>query len=352
MRRITITGFFLFLFYLSLPVSAQEKKDYKILSVAFYNLENLFDIHDDPATFDNERTPHGKDRWTEAVYNDKVKKMAEAISTIGRKETGTPPALIGVCEIENQSVLEDVVSHNLLESANYGIIHYDSPDQRGIDVGLLYNKNLFYPEHSYSHELVLYDRKYPGKRVFTRDQLVVTGLLEGERINIIVNHWPSRSGGEKASSYKRENAALLNKKIIDSLHRIDPYARIIVMGDFNDDPHDKSLRNILGAKTERSDTGFRELYNPMAGLFKKGIGSSAYRDGWNLFDQILLSHPFLEQEHSGYKYFRAMIFNEPFLVTRVGQYKGYPFRSFGSSGYTGGYSDHFPVYVLLIKEAP
>ncbi len=328
----------------------QEKKEYHILTVGFYNLENLFDIYDDPDTFDDDRTPTGKDRWTATKYRQKIENMAYAISRIGVDEAKGPPALLGVCEIENLEVLEDLTSHPIMKPYDYGVVHYDSPDLRGIDVALLYQKKLFRPEHSVTHELVLHHPAEPEKRIYTRDQLLVTGLLMGERIHILVNHWPSRSGGEKASSPKREKAALLNKRIIDSLHRTDPYARIISMGDFNDDPHNKSLKKVLGAKAEKKNVGFKELYNPMSGMAKKGNGSLAYRDGWNLFDQIIISKPFLEPDYSRFTFFKAGIFNENFLVTPSGQYKGYPFRSYSNGSFTGGYSDHFPVYLMLIKD--
>lgn len=334
----------------SLSAHSQEKKEYKILSVAFYNLENLYDIYDDPNVFDDDRTPAGKDKWTEKIYRQKLKNMAYAISQIGLKETGSAPNIIGVCEIENRKVLEDLIKEPALEKYNYGIIHYDSPDLRGIDVALLYQRAIFTPSNSASHELILYDNKDPLKRTFTRDQLVVSGMLEQEEMHFIVNHWPSRSGGEKISSHKRESAAKLNKKIMDSLQRQDPYARIISMGDFNDDPHNKSLKQVIAAKAEKSEVEMKDLYNPMAKLSKKGIGSLAYRDGWNLFDQILISRPYLVNDYSRYAFYKASIFNEQFLITPEGQYKGYPFRSFGNGAFTGGYSDHFPVYVLLIKE--
>lgn len=352
MRSYFARVFLLVSFIISLPLKGQEKKEYSVLTLAFYNLENLYDIYDDPLIFDDDRTPQGKDHWTEAIYNEKVKNMAYAISKIGYEQTKNPPAIIGVCEVENLKVLEDLISHAPLASYHYGIIHFDSPDLRGVDVALLYRKSIFKPEDSVIHELLMYDPKAPKKRIYSRDQLVITGLMEGERIHIIVNHWPSRSGGERVSSFKREKAAMLNKNIIDSLQRTDPYAKIISMGDFNDDPQNKSLKNVLGAKANKHEVGFRGIFNPMADLSKKGIGSLAYRDGWNLFDQILLSKPFLEEDYSGYRFYKAGIFNEQFLVTPTGQYKGYPFRSFGDGGFTGGYSDHFPVYVLLIKAKP
>ena len=327
---------------------SQEKKDYIIQTVAFYNLENLFDYEDDPVTFDEDRTPEGKDHWTQEIYQEKLKNMAHAISRIGIDQGQNLPILVGLCELENLRVLEDLVKEPALLEQQYGIIHFDSPDRRGIDVALLYQPQHFTPKNSVSHELVLYDSQDPEKRVFTRDQLVVSGFLEGEEIHLIVNHWPSRSGGVSASSYKREQAALLNRKIIDSLQAIDPYSKIIVMGDFNDDPVNKSIRKLT--RSENDSLSIKDIFNPMAELFDRGIGSLAYRDSWNLFDQILLSQPFLDKDYSGYQFYKAHVFNEKFLTTPDGQYEGYPFRSFGYGGYTGGYSDHFPVYVYLIKE--
>ena len=334
-------------FFMSLQ--AQEKKQYKIITIAFYNVENLFDTINDPVTFDDDRTPGGKDNWTQEVYKDKLQNMAFAIKNIGAELAQDTPALIGLSEIENRKVLEDLINEPLLAEKDYGIVHFDSPDRRGIDVALLYRKEKFIPMVSVSRELLLYDSYEPGKRVYTRDQLVVTGYLDGEKIHVIVNHWPSRSGGVAGSSYKRNKAAALNKKIIDSLQLKDPYAKIITMGDFNDDPSDKSLSSILGAKANKKQVGLKGMYNPMAALSEKGIGSSAYRDSWNLFDQIILSETFLKKDFSSYQFYQANIFNANFLITDSGQYKGYPYRSFGYSGYTGGYSDHFPVYIYLIK---
>lgn len=337
--------------FLYLHASAQKKEDYKVIGIAFYNLENLFDTVDDPLTYDDDRTPKGKDHWTEEIYREKVKNMAYAISQIGLEQTNNAPVLVGVCELENLKVLEDLVQEPVLSDRNYSIVHFDSPDRRGIDVALLYQRDFFIPQHAVSHELLIYDSHEPEKRVYTRDQLVVSGFLEGEAIHLIVNHWPSRSGGLSRSSYKREKAAALNRKIIDSIQYLDPYAKIISMGDFNDDSRDKSLKRVLKAKEKRREVSFQELYNPMAYLAKKGLGSLAYRDGWNLFDQIIVSHSLLEKDYSSYRFYKAGIFNAGFLTTPTGQYKGYPFRSFGFGGYTGGYSDHFPVYILLVKKA-
>ena len=204
---------------------AQEKKKYKVNTVAFYNVENLFDFEDDPVTFDNDRTPDGKDHWTEEIYNAKLVNVAKVISEIGFDVTGTTPALIGLCETENRRVLEDLVNQEQLVQKDYGIVQFDSPDRRGIDVALLYQKRLFTPTNTKAYPLYIFDNNDNTKRVFTRDQLLVSGMLDGEKIHVIVNHWPSRSGGEARSRYKRNKAGELNRHIIDSLFSEDPYAK-------------------------------------------------------------------------------------------------------------------------------
>ena len=328
-------------------MNCQNQKDYQIETVAFYNVENLFDTLDDTLTFDDDRTALGKDRWTEERYRRKIDNIAKVLSDIGSEETKKSPAIIGLCEIENRTVLEDLIAHPLLKSNNYGIIHFDSPDERGIDVALLYQKKDFLPLNAQPRKLLIYDAE---KRDYTRDQLVVNGLLNGDELYFLVNHWPSRSGGEAKSSYKREKAALLNKRIIDSIFRLDPKARIIGMGDFNDDPTNKSFKKFLQTKSEIKDLKEKELYNPMELMLKKGKGTLAYRDSWNLFDQIYLSERLVAKNYEGFQFYKAGIFNPPYLITQTGQYKGYPLRTYSSSGYEPGYSDHFPVYVYLIRE--
>lgn len=327
----------------------QNEKQYKVNTIAFYNVENLFDYEDDPITFDDDRTPEGKDHWTQEIYEAKLANMAKVISEIGEDVTGTSPAIIGVSEIENRRVLEDLLNQEPLVKKDYGIVHFDSPDRRGIDVALLYQKKLFTPTNYKAYELVIYDDQDRNKRIYTRDQLLVSGMLDGEKIHVIVNHWPSRSGGEARSRPKRIKAAELNKQIMDSLFSEDPYAKIITMGDLNDDPTNESVKDILKAKNDRENMKIKELYNPMEDMFKQGLGTLAYRDGWNLFDQIIISTELAKKDYSSYRFYKAGIFNKSYLATPRGQYKGYPFRSF-VNGYTGGYSDHFPVFIYLIKE--
>ena len=332
------------------PIFSQEKKAYKVNTIAFYNLENLFDTENDPLTYDDDRTPDGKDHWTEEIYQDKLKNMAKVMAEIGADVSGNTPTIIGVCETENRKVLEDIVNQETLVEQDYGIIQFDSPDRRGIDVALLYKKKLFTPTHYKAKELLIYDDNDKSKRVFTRDQLVVGGMLDGEKIHLIVNHWPSRSGGEKRSRSKRIKAAKLNRQIIDSIFSDEPYAKIITMGDFNDDPTSPSVKDHLNAQRESNGMQMRELFNPMEDLAKQGYGSLAYRDSWNLFDQIIISTELTKKDFSSYRFYKAGIYNKTYLVNAHGRYKGYPYRSFASGSYTGGYSDHFPVYIYLVKE--
>lgn len=332
-------------------VSAQDEKKYKVNTIAFYNLENLYDTEDD-TTRNDEASPMmemGED-LREGVYKQKLSNMAKVISEIGKDVTGTSPAIVGVSEIENRKVLEDLVNQEPLLHKDYGIIQFDSPDRRGIDVALLYQKKLFIPTNYKAHPLLIYRDNDRTKRVYTRDQLLVSGMLDGEKIHFIVNHWPSRSGGEARSRPKRIKAAKLNKRIIDSLFSEDPYAKIITMGDMNDDPTSPSVKEVLKAKENREDVKLKELYNPMEEMYNKGIGTLAWRDSWNLFDQMIISKELLKKDYSSYRFYKAGVYNKSYLANPRGRYKGYPYRSF-SGGFTGGYSDHFPVFVYLIKEA-
>lgn len=347
-KKCSFVTILIFAFLLCFRGNSQSKRQFKVHTIAFYNVENLFDTINDPNKFDEASPIMELKSGREEVYVKKVQNMAYAISKIGADISKNTPAVIGLSEVENRSVIEDLANDPALLSKNYGIIHYESPDERGIDVALMYQKSLFKPLDSKSFELKL--RGSDGDRDYTRDQLLVSGYLDGDLMHIIVNHWPSRSGGEARSRSKREEAAALNRRIIDSLQSDDPNAKIFTMGDLNDNPNNSSLKKVLKAKGDKNRIGFKGLYNPMEGFFKKGLGSNAYRDSWSLFDQIIISQPLLEDDYSSYRFFKAGIFNAQFLITKKGQFKGYPFRSFSWGGFTNGYSDHFPVYVHVIKE--
>ena len=305
----------------------QNMRDYHIETIAFYNVENLFDTVDDTLTFDDDRTALGKDNWTKERYDVKIANISRVLAEIGTQESKKPPLVIGLCEIENKKVLEDLIAHPNLAQFNYKIVHYDSPDERGIDVALLYRSQSFVVTNSQARKLMIYDE---DKRDFTRDQLVVSGIALGQETHFIVNHWPSRSGGEAKSSYKREKAAMLNKRIIDSIYQEDPKARIIGMGDFNDDPTNKSFKKFLQTKAEIKDLKEGDLYNPMENMLKRGRGTLAYRDSWNLFDQFYLSESLLNRTSEGFQYYKAGIFNAPYLITQGGKNLGYPMRTYGS----------------------
>lgn len=329
-----------------------QKGTYYINTIAFYNLENLFDAEDDPQKFD-EASPIMEiaEGEREAIYNQKVANMAKAIADIGADAAGIPPAILGVCEVENFKVLQDVVNTAPLSTYNYGIIHYNSPDARGIDVALLYQKAVFRPMHSKPHELVLYNDSDSEKRKYTRDQLYVKGKLDGEELHIIVNHWPSRSGGEKRSQPYRIKAAELTKHLKDSIQIQDPYAKILIMGDFNDGPNNESIKTVLGTKAQTQELSMTDLYNPFEKLQKQGIGTIAWRDTWDVFDMILLSKPLIQPaDKDSYSFYQAHIFNPFYLQNPKGRFKGYPYRSFSNGGFSGGFSDHFPVYLYVIKK--
>ncbi|MBI4648696.1 MAG: endonuclease/exonuclease/phosphatase family protein [Bacteroidia bacterium] len=345
MRRL-FTLFLLLLIISNLRVAAQDDKAYKTVCIAFYNLENLFDTKDDPDVEDEEFTSEGKNHWTDDIYNKKLENIAEAISQIGTDLTSDGPAIIGVSEIENRGVLEELIKEEQIKARNYNIVHYDSPDKRGVDVGFLYQPKYFTVTNSKKYTL-----KIQGDTAFyTRDQLLVSGIFDGDTLHIIVNHWPSRRGGEKKSRPLRNAAADLCRSISDSILRIDINAKIIIMGDLNDDPIDQSVKKHIKTADDPQNLKQGEFFNPMEKLFKSGIGSLAYRDTWNLFDQIILS-PALTGNHKGsYKFHSVKVFNKKFLTQTTGQYKGYPLRTFSSGTQTIGYSDHFPVYIFLAKE--
>ena len=342
-------SFFTLIFMLSIliNVTAQEnKRNFKIHTIAFYNLENLFDTIND-VNKNDEASPIMEIRFNRGkIYREKVSNMAEVVSQIGFDITKRPPSILGICEVENRMVVEDLISDEKLKKYNYGIVHYESPDDRGIDVGLIYNKDVFKVKNSSSHDVFITGNN-SSKRRNTRDQLVVSGYLDGELMHFIVNHWPSRGADET----KRIAAAEVNNFIIDSLRNKYDSPKIITMGDFNDDPFDKSIKKILGAKKNINDVKKNDMYNPFETiLVDEGVGSNAYRDKWQLFDQIILSKPFLDKDYKDYQLYKAGVFNKSFLINKKGKFKGYPFRSFSYGTFTGGYSDHLPPYIYLLKE--
>lgn len=325
-----------------------QTKQYRSAVLAFYNLENLFDTTDNTLINDEEFLPNGIRNYNTRIYQDKLSKLATVIAQIGADFNSDGPALLGVSEIENDTVLSDLVKQAPIASRQYRWVHYDSKDARGVDVGLLYNPQYFKPETSDK----LYVPLPSGSKdaYYTRDILWVKGKLDGETIHVYVNHWPSRSGGEKRSEPGRIAAAQVCRSHIDSIFLAEPSAKIVVMGDLNDDPIDKSVYQVLQANANAELPTHQSLFNPWWDLYKKGIGTLAYQDAWGLFDQIILSRPWLPKKQDGFFLYKPQVFNREFLVENNGRYKGYPMRTWDGNSYRGGYSDHFPSYILVIRE--
>jgi hypothetical protein len=329
-----------------IPAFAQ-KKNYQVSAVAFYNLENLFDPADDPKKFDEEFTPDGANHYTQEVYRKKLHNLSFVLSQLATEKNPEGPAIIGVAEIESEKVLRDLVAEPELKNRNLRIVHFESPDVRGIDVGMLYHPKYF---KVLSAKALPVDITENGKKEYTRDVLYVVGKMGNDTFHVFVNHWPSRRGGEAATVWKRAKAAEVSKKIIDSIVKNNPDAKAIVMGDLNDDPIDPSVAKTLGAIGDKSKVKPGGLFNPWLEYYKKGIGTLGYNDSWNLFDQIIVSYGFAQPQATGWKFYKAEIFNRKFLKNQFGQYKGYPHRSFSGTTWIDGYSDHFPTIVYLIKE--
>ena len=356
----------LFVLFSAFGASAQQKK-YVVRTIAFYNFENLFDTINNPNN-DEEWLPEGLQRWTSEKYKKKLENLSTVLMQIGKNDKQQEaPALIGGCEIENRNVLEDLVKHPNIIKYDYGIVHFDSPDKRGIDVALLYQKKHFKPTSSINIPLIIYRGNNNEKdketeedkidkdkieiaydnRVYTRDILLVTGFLDGEEINVLVNHWPSRSGGEKKSSPFREAAGRLAKKTMDSIYNKNPNAKIILMGDLNDGSYNKSVKVGIGAKLKKSEVQQFGIFNPFEQMFKDGNSTLFYRDSGDIFDQIMVSEALVKEDFSTYQYWKSGIYNKPFMIQKFGRYAGYPLRH---SENEIGYSDHFPVYIYLVKE--
>lgn len=328
-------------------VAQKSDKKVMVLGVAFYNLENLFDTINANGSYDLEFSPNGARQWNGDKYWKKIRNMSYVISQMTTKTTPMGPAIIGVSEIENKSVLDDLVRAEAIKKWQLQVIHHDSPDRRGVDVGLLYNPRFFRPLNVTNHTLHI--DGYPEFR--TRDQMCVYGLLAGEKVAVIVNHWPSRLGGQEQSSYLREAAAALSKEIADSVWRTDPDVGVIVLGDLNDDPHDRSCAKVLGAKKDAKDVADAHgFYNPFWTVLDRGIGSLAYRGAWNLFDQIIISGNLLGKKQGGLKYWKCEVINREFLRDTEGNRQGYPRRTFASGVFLNGYSDHFPTEIFFTKE--
>ncbi|MEI6864992.1 endonuclease/exonuclease/phosphatase family protein [Flavicella sp.] len=308
-----------------------------LISIAFYNVENLFDTEDAAYTLDREFTPKGQKKWGPHRYQLKIEKLGKAISRIGENDCQLPPVFIGLAEVENSKVLDDLTQSSGLQYLPYDYVHYDSPDERGIDTALLYNTELFKILDSKAIPIIIYNSK--NIRDYTRDILYVKGILNNETVHLYVNHWPSKRSGFDETRLKRIEIANILHQEIESIKEQNP--KIIIMGDFNDNPIDDSIYKYL----------VNDKYkNPSLKLYQKGEGASKFYGKWMLFDQIILSNNFFQSNSNSLTFKTAHIFNTPFLTNPKGRHKYEPFRTYSGKYYQGGYSDHFPVYVLLEKK--
>ncbi len=341
-----LTNILILLIACCFSVSGKKKNQKMVVPIAFYNLENLFDTLNDPDINDEDFLPNGSYSYTSQIYTKKLSNLSEVIARLGVDVNPDGPVLLGVSEVENKSVLQDLVKQDQIKDRNYKIVHFNSHDYRGIDVALLYNPEYF--RVLSAKPLYMY---IDGEEYITRSVLWVTGSLMGDKVHVFVNHWPSRRGGESATAYLREAGAAIDRHIMDSLLEVDPSSRFIVMGDLNDDPTNNSVLKVLNTKPEISQVqASRDMYNPFYKFYKNGIGSSAYRDAWSLFDQIILGKDFVKTtDENQWTYLSAKVFNEPFMNQKFGRYKGYPLRSFSYGKWLDGYSDHYPVIVYLSR---
>ena len=341
--------FFLVLVLLLTAGATCAQKKYNVYGVGFYNLENLFDTCHDAGKNDYEYLPDGTNKWTGLKYRSKLKNMSKVLAEMG---TDWLPnvgcAVIGVAEVENARCLADLCNQAPLKARGFKFCHVEGPDRRGVDCGLLYNPSLFKVREV---KLVPYDNKAAKiKNYATRGFLTVSGTLGGENLTVIVCHWPSR-GVE--SSY-RESAGSQVRALKESLQRANPNVKIIIMGDMNDDPQDKSMAVALGAKRKIKDVKAGELYNPWWDVLASGTGTLQYDGKWNLFDQIVLSQNLLHKEgandYNTLKLRKHQIFRRDYLFQKEGQYKGNTLRTHAGGVWLNGYSDHLPTVVYLMKE--
>ena len=328
--------------------------------IGYYNLENLFDIYDDPAKNDEELLPEGKNKWTQEKYEKKISNMARVIREM-RNDNGRYHTILGVSEIENRLVLEDLVSDPQIADANFQIVHYDGPDRRGIDVALLYKPEQFtyldsesipYNFEGTKVEITLDQAEQDNFR--TRDVLMVHGLIDGEHFAFYVLHQPSRIGGKGTDLRSRMSEIAYNhSRLMEERY---PGIKIVVMGDMNDNPTDESQTVWLHGRETIEEMTPEDFFCPYIAMLKDGYGSLAYQNEWNIYDIEQVNYNLAAAPQGGLritplvknKYY-GRVFKKPFMTQQSGQYKGQPFRTFSNGAFIGGYSDHYPTYILISK---
>ena len=334
---------------------AGGKKSYII---GFYNLENLFDTEHDDGKNDYEYLPDGANQWTDAKYEKKLKNMARVIRAM-KDENKVWHAVLGVSEIENRHVLEDLIAQDAIADANFQIVHYDGPDRRGVDVALLYRPEVFkvlesksIPYDFNSQRIEFSMNKEEQERFRTRDILMVRGMLGDEMFAFFVAHLPSRIGG-KGNDLRSRGGEIMYEESI-RLQKEFPGIKIVAMGDMNDNPTDDSMAVYMRGKEKLADVGPEDFFSPFVSMLKAGYGSLAYRGEWNIYDILVCNYNLAKAPKGGLrikpivkKKYYGRIFHQPFMTQQDGPYAGQPFRTFSGGSFIGGYSDHYPTYILV-----
>lgn len=355
MKRILYVILTLVLMSVATTAGAGGPKRYVL---GFYNVENLFDTYHDDGKNDYEFLPDGKNKWTEPKYEKKLHNIATVIRAMA-DENKAYHAVLGLSEVENRHVLEDLVNQPEIEAANYQIVHYDGPDRRGVDVALLYRPEYFTVEESksipfdFNSKTIKFAMDKEGQDYFrTRDILMVRGLLDGEMFAFFVAHLPSRIGG-KGQDLRSRGAEIIYEHSLELMKQY-PGIKIMVMGDMNDNPTDESMVTYMHGKETIAEVGKYDFFSPFLSMLKAGYGSLAYRGTWNIYDIILVNEAManapkgtLKIQPIVKKKYYGRVFSQPFMTQQEDQYKGTPFRTFSNGTFIGGYSDHYPTYIIV-----
>lgn len=319
-----------------------------IVAIASYNCENFFDTLDNPDKKDEDFTPNGQYHYNSEVYAQKLHNIATVIQKLGTDLTPDGAAIVGLVEVENSRVLNDLVAQPEIRERHYKFCWFPTPDERGISTAMLFNPKYFSVLNAAPVEVPL---ETIGMNRPTRSILHVTGILAGDTVHVLVNHWPSKSGGEAASAPGRKLAGSVVRKLVDSLSASMPATRVLIMGDLNDNPDAVSVTEELRAKDNTKGLLPGDVYNPWIKMYKKGLGTENYHGEWGLIDQIMMTGTLVNAPKDKWHYYKADIFNRDFLTHRIGKDRGLPHRSFTAAQvWDNGYSDHFPVLIYLVKE--
>lgn len=325
-------------------------------------MENLFDVYDDPQKNDEDFLPEGRNNWTEDKYQAKLENMAKVIDEMS-VENGRHHTVLGVCEVENIKVLEDLVRQPLINDAGYDVILQEGPDRRGIDVAMLYRPDCFkvlevesipYDFKDSSIDFIMPEEERAEFK--TRDILMVHGLIEKEHFAFYIAHLPSRAGDKPGSSQLRDRGGEIMYDHAIGMMEKYPGIKIVCMGDMNDNPTDTSMAVYMHGKENLSEVGEYDFYSPYTRMLKEGSGTLSYRGVWNIYDMQLVNHALAHAPEGGLKIkshgdkgYHGHVFNKPFLTNQDGRYKGTPYRSFAGGSFIGGYSDHYPSYIVISK---